>query len=47
MNHGRKLVVILFDLARQVLAQKELLDASNLLTLFERGLDSIQFTEVR
>jgi len=45
LEHARKLVIILLDLA--ILAQKNLLDAYNFLSLFECAPDSIQFAKVR
>lgn len=45
LEHGRKLVITLLDLADQVVALKELLDTFNLLSPFESALDFFQFTE--
>jgi len=47
LEHGRKLVITLLDLADQVVALKELLDTFNLLSPFESALDFFQFTEAR
>ena len=47
LEHGRKLVIALLDLANQVVALKELLDTLNLLSPFESGPDFFQFTEAR
>ena len=47
LKHIRKLGIILLDITRQVLAQNDLLDTFNFLSIFERALDSTQFAEVR
>jgi hypothetical protein len=44
MKHIRKLSIILLDLPQQILAQKQLLDSSDFIVLFESVLDPIQFT---
>jgi hypothetical protein len=40
-KHIQKLPIILLDLPQQILAQEQLLDASDFLVLFEGALDSI------
>ena len=47
LKYIRKHAIVLLDLQQQVLAQKDLFETSDFLALFERALDSIQFTEVR
>ena len=44
MKHVSKLAIILLDLLQQVHAEKDLLDASNILAPFQRRLDLIQVT---
>jgi len=46
MKHVRKFGIVLLDLPQQVLAQKQLLDASDFVVLLEGSLDPIQFTKV-
>jgi hypothetical protein len=45
LQHVGKLPIMLLDLLQQVLAQKQFLDTSDFVALFERPLHSIQFTK--